>query len=38
VLAVLGDDDRLMPPPSVPELIVRSSTAAPTRDRVAVTS
>ena len=38
VLAVLGDDDRLMPTPSVPDLIVRTSTAAPSRDRVVVTS
>lgn len=32
VLAVLGDDDR-MPAPRVPDLIVRVSTAAPSRDR-----
>lgn len=37
VLAVLGDDDR-MPAPRVPDLVVRTSTAAPTRDRAAVTS
>ena len=38
VLAVLGDDDRLMPPPRVPDLVVRTSTAAPTHDRVIVPS
>ena len=38
VLAVLGDDDRLMPPPGVPDLVVRTSTAAPTHDRVIVSS
>ena len=37
VLAVLGDDDR-MPAPRVPDLVVRTSTAAPSRDRTAVTS
>lgn len=37
VLAVLGDDDR-MPPPRVPDLVVRTSTAAPSRDRAAVGS
>ncbi|MEV1132322.1 LacI family DNA-binding transcriptional regulator [Agromyces sp. NPDC049794] len=36
VLAVLGDDERLMPPPRVPDLVVRTSTAAPSRDRVAL--
>lgn len=35
VLAVLNDDDR-MPAPRVPDLIVRTSTAAPSRDRVAL--
>jgi len=38
VLAVLGDDDRLMPPSRVPDLVVRASTSAPSRDRAAVTS
>jgi DNA-binding LacI/PurR family transcriptional regulator len=38
VLAALGDDDRLMPPPRVPDLVVRASTSAPSRDRAAVTS
>ncbi|MCP2366277.1 DNA-binding LacI/PurR family transcriptional regulator [Agromyces flavus] len=37
VLTVLGDDDR-MPAPRVPDLVVRTSTAAPSRDRAAVTS
>ena len=36
VLAVLGDDDRLVPPPSVPELVVRASTSAPANDRIIV--
>lgn len=38
VLAVLGDADRLMPAPTVPELIVRTSTSAPSRDRVELSS
>jgi hypothetical protein len=38
VLAVLGDDDRLMPVPTLPELVVRASTGAPIHDRVAVGS
>jgi DNA-binding LacI/PurR family transcriptional regulator len=38
VLAVLGDDDRLVPTPRVPDLVVRVSTAAPSRDRVAISS
>ena len=38
VLAVLGDDERLVPVPRVPDLIVRASTAAPSRDRVALSS
>ncbi|WP_448808699.1 LacI family DNA-binding transcriptional regulator [Agromyces bauzanensis] len=37
VLAVLNDDDR-MPAPRVPDLVVRTSTAAPSRDRTVVTS
>ncbi|GAA1806644.1 LacI family DNA-binding transcriptional regulator [Agromyces neolithicus] len=37
VLAVLGDDDRA-PAPRVPDLVVRTSTAAPSRERTAVTS
>jgi DNA-binding LacI/PurR family transcriptional regulator len=37
VLSVLGDDDR-MPAPRVPDLVVRASTSAPSRDRSAVTS
>ena len=37
VLAVLGDDDRLMPPPAVPELVVRTSSAVPSHARLAVT-
>jgi DNA-binding LacI/PurR family transcriptional regulator len=38
VLAVLGDDDRLMPAPTLPELVVRASTGAPIHDRVVVGS
>ena len=38
VLAVLGGDDRLVPTPTVPELIVRTSTSAPSRERVALTN
>jgi DNA-binding LacI/PurR family transcriptional regulator len=38
VLAVLGDDDRLMPPPTAPALVVRASTAAPTGDVAAAAS
>jgi DNA-binding LacI/PurR family transcriptional regulator len=38
VLAVLGDDERLIPTPRVPDLIVRTSTSAPSHDRAAVTS
>ncbi|WP_232498116.1 LacI family DNA-binding transcriptional regulator [Agromyces humatus] len=37
VLAVLGDDDRT-PAPRVPDLVVRTSTAAPSRERVTLTS
>jgi DNA-binding LacI/PurR family transcriptional regulator len=37
VLAVLGDDVRLIPTPRVPDLIVRTSTSAPSRDRTALT-
>ena len=38
VLAVLGDDERLVPVPRVPDLVVRASTAAPSHDRVALSS
>ena len=38
VLAVLRDDERLMPAPTMPELVVRASTGAPIHDRVAVSS
>jgi DNA-binding LacI/PurR family transcriptional regulator len=38
VLAVLGDDEWLVPVPRVPDLVVRASTAARNGDRVAISS